>query len=488
MTGSLNIDRLRPGGASAPASASAWSSPPTSTASPASPRRRAASSRSPSCGFALAEALAIMGFVRCSSSCLSDRADAHARRHRARDSRTSRSATERAQPAGRRTASEFVMAAGRLRSAVLRALESVVPQLREDLRRAHRRDRGRHASRPRPAQTRPEAAAEQYRASSSPTPVHEAARIREEAREQGAAIIAEMREQAQAEAARHRRARAHADRGGAPARRSRSLRREVGALATSLAGRIVGESLDDEARQSRVVERFLADLESPSRSAPAGRGALMRGASPSRSTRLDRGLGSALEGGADAARSATTCSPSPTCCVAEPGLRRALTDPSAAAEAKRAWCAGIFGGQSRPDAARPAWPARSRRRWSSPRRPRRRARAPRGRRGAFAAPSRRARLDAVEDELFALRAAGRRPDPSCATRWSTRPARRADKRRAASTVCSTAGPHRRPSGWPSRSCAGPRPHGRPRRSTTYQQVAAERRSRLVATVRVAPRP
>ena len=41
-----------------------------------------------------------------------------------------------------------------------------------------------------------------------------------------------------------------------------SLRAEVGALATTLAGRIVGESLDDEARQSRVVERFLADIES----------------------------------------------------------------------------------------------------------------------------------------------------------------------------------------------------------------------------------
>jgi F-type H+-transporting ATPase subunit b len=40
-----------------------------------------------------------------------------------------------------------------------------------------------------------------------------------------------------------------------------SLRAEVGTLATSLAGRIVGESLDDEARQSRVVDRFLAELE-----------------------------------------------------------------------------------------------------------------------------------------------------------------------------------------------------------------------------------
>jgi F-type H+-transporting ATPase subunit b len=40
-----------------------------------------------------------------------------------------------------------------------------------------------------------------------------------------------------------------------------SLRTEVGSLATSLAGRIVGESLEDEARQRRTVERFLADLE-----------------------------------------------------------------------------------------------------------------------------------------------------------------------------------------------------------------------------------
>ena len=43
-----------------------------------------------------------------------------------------------------------------------------------------------------------------------------------------------------------------------------SLRAEVGALATGLAGRIVGESLEDDARQSRVVERFLSELESSS--------------------------------------------------------------------------------------------------------------------------------------------------------------------------------------------------------------------------------
>jgi F-type H+-transporting ATPase subunit b len=90
---------------------------------------------------------------------------------------------------------------------------------------------------------------------------HEAARIREEAREQGATIVAEMREQAQTEAARiveHAHNQIEAERQQAVT----SLRAEVGSLATSLAGRIVGESLDDEARQSRVVERFLADLES----------------------------------------------------------------------------------------------------------------------------------------------------------------------------------------------------------------------------------
>ena len=90
---------------------------------------------------------------------------------------------------------------------------------------------------------------------------HEAARIREEAREQGAAIVAEMREQAQSEASRiveHAHNQIEAERQQAVT----SLRAEVGSLATSLAGRIVGESLDDEARQSRVVERFLADLES----------------------------------------------------------------------------------------------------------------------------------------------------------------------------------------------------------------------------------
>ncbi len=89
---------------------------------------------------------------------------------------------------------------------------------------------------------------------------HEASRLREEAREQGAQIIAEMREQAQAEARRvteSAQAQIEAERLQA----LQALRTEVGTLATDLAGRIVGESLADEARQSRMVDRFLSELE-----------------------------------------------------------------------------------------------------------------------------------------------------------------------------------------------------------------------------------
>jgi len=89
---------------------------------------------------------------------------------------------------------------------------------------------------------------------------HEAARMREEAREQGAQIIAEMREQAQAEARRiteSAQAQIQAERQQALT----ALRAEVGALATELASRIVGESLEETARQGRMVDRFLDELE-----------------------------------------------------------------------------------------------------------------------------------------------------------------------------------------------------------------------------------
>jgi F-type H+-transporting ATPase subunit b len=88
----------------------------------------------------------------------------------------------------------------------------------------------------------------------------EAGRIREEARAQGATIIAEMREQAQTEASRiiaSGQQQIAAERQQAVVQ----LRSDVGRLATDLASRIVGESLADSARQSRVVDRFLDQLE-----------------------------------------------------------------------------------------------------------------------------------------------------------------------------------------------------------------------------------
>lgn len=89
---------------------------------------------------------------------------------------------------------------------------------------------------------------------------HEAARLRQQAQEQGAALIAEMREEGQRQreeiiAAGH--AQLAADRKQA----AELLRQDVGTLAIELAGRLVGESLEDHARQSRTIDRFLDELE-----------------------------------------------------------------------------------------------------------------------------------------------------------------------------------------------------------------------------------
>src|SRR6266536_3479192 len=50
----------------------------------------------------------------------------------------------------------------------------------------------------------------------------------------------------------------------------RELRTEIGSLAVDLAGRIVGESMADEARQRGTVDRFLGELEGMSARAPVG--------------------------------------------------------------------------------------------------------------------------------------------------------------------------------------------------------------------------
>ena len=84
--------------------------------------------------------------------------------------------------------------------------------------------------------------------------------MREEARVEGAAIIEEMRTKAQDEASRITAA-ARSSIEAERAQAMNSLMNEVGAIATALASKIVGESLDDQVRQSRVVDRFLVDLE-----------------------------------------------------------------------------------------------------------------------------------------------------------------------------------------------------------------------------------
>jgi len=88
----------------------------------------------------------------------------------------------------------------------------------------------------------------------------EAQTLREEARVQGAAIIEDLRAKAQEEAARIT-ATAHASIEAERQQAIASLRNEVGTLAVELASKIVGEALDDQARQSRIVDRFLEDLE-----------------------------------------------------------------------------------------------------------------------------------------------------------------------------------------------------------------------------------
>ena len=98
----------------------------------------------------------------------------------------------------------------------------------------------------------------------------EAARIREDARAEAAQIGAELRARAQEDAARI----TAAAQQQLQAERQQTLvqlRGEVGRLAVDLASRIVQESLTDDERQRRVVDRFLTELEAEQGSADGRR-------------------------------------------------------------------------------------------------------------------------------------------------------------------------------------------------------------------------
>lgn len=117
------------------------------------------------------------------------------------------------------------------------------------------------------AQAEASAALEEYRSQLADGRA-EAARIRQQAQEEGAQIVAELRRRAQEESDRILAAaqqQIQAERQQAMVQ----LRAEVGDLAVRLASQIVGEALETEARQSGVVDRFLDSLEAAE---PAGAG------------------------------------------------------------------------------------------------------------------------------------------------------------------------------------------------------------------------
>jgi F-type H+-transporting ATPase subunit b len=127
------------------------------------------------------------------------------------------------------------------------------------------------------AQAEANALLEQYRQQLAEART-EAARIRDDARRDAV----EIREEMLARAAEERdRVIAAGQEQLAAQRQSivRELRAELGELAVELAGRIVGESLADEARRHGTVERFLAELDSTE---PAGAGAGGAGAGAGR--------------------------------------------------------------------------------------------------------------------------------------------------------------------------------------------------------------
>lgn len=108
-------------------------------------------------------------------------------------------------------------------------------------------------------QAEAKAALEQYRAQLAEAR-NEAAQIRDQARAEGQQILEELRVQAQEESARIV-ARGEEQIAASRQQVVNELRGQIGALAVELAGRVVGESLADDARRQGTVDRFLDQLD-----------------------------------------------------------------------------------------------------------------------------------------------------------------------------------------------------------------------------------
>jgi F-type H+-transporting ATPase subunit b len=118
-------------------------------------------------------------------------------------------------------------------------------------------------------QAEAQASLEQYRAQLAEART-EAAQIRDQARAEGQQILEELRTQAQQESARIV-ARGEEQLAASRQQVVNELRGHIGVLAVDLAGRVVGESLEDDARRRGTVDRFLDQLDGMAAGSPDGR-------------------------------------------------------------------------------------------------------------------------------------------------------------------------------------------------------------------------
>ena len=169
----------------------------------------------------------------------------------------------------------------------------------------------------------------------------EASRIREEAREQGAQIIAQHREQAQVEAERIT-TNAHAQIEVERAQALSQLKGEVGAIATTLAGRIVGE-VPRRRRSSEALRRAVhrrARGRRPKESRRRLMAQRMRGVSAG-------SLAEVLEAVENSTGTLSTVGDElfsvAAVLDATPSVRRVLTDPATEPDARSGLAAAVLG-------------------------------------------------------------------------------------------------------------------------------------------------